>query len=189
MIRAPGLGPPKRGGDLMGQVDLSDRATPHNGPISALLLAEPRLPAGPGSRTGTLIRVDDGAQHDPALVGTVVAGAAMHRCLFVPHQHVADPPRMVVDEPVLRRMIGELLDQLPSLVLRYSLKAMRVQRVDEEDRPAGHAMADHRRPRLLGIFAVEVLLGIALVEPDTGRPVLPTVQPDKPGQPLLHRPL
>src|SRR5436190_24153776 len=97
------------------------------------------------------------------LVGPVVAGAAMHGRLLVPHQHVADPPRMVVDEPVLRRMIGELLDQLPGLVLRYSLKAMRVQGIDEEDRPAGHAMANDCRPRLFSVFAVEGLLGVALV--------------------------
>jgi hypothetical protein len=31
------------------------------------------------------------AQHDPALIGPVVAGAAVHRRALVPHQEIAAP--------------------------------------------------------------------------------------------------
>ena len=59
------------------------------------------------------VRIDDRAQHDAAFLGAVVAGAAVHRRALVPHQHVADPPAMVVDEAVLRRVLGQFLDQRP----------------------------------------------------------------------------
>ena len=48
-------------------------------------------------------------------------------------------------------------------------------------------MLDDGWPRLFGVFAVEVLLWVALVEPDSGRPVVPAVQPDEASEPLLHR--
>src|SRR5262249_6009392 len=62
---------------------------------------------------GCLVWIDDGAQHDPALFRPVVARAAVHRRALVPHQHVADPPAMIVNETVLRGVLGEFLDQRP----------------------------------------------------------------------------
>src|SRR5438094_3531133 len=44
------------------------------------------------------VRVHDRAQHDPALVRPVVAGAAVHRRALVPYEDIADAPAVVVDE-------------------------------------------------------------------------------------------
>src|SRR5437764_6484775 len=86
------------------------------------------------------VRVDDCAQHDAALLGVIVAGAAVHRRPLVPDQQIADLPGMVIGKAFLRGVRGELLDQLPGLVAAYALKAMRVHRVDEKDRAAGNRM-------------------------------------------------
>jgi hypothetical protein len=53
-----------------------------------------------------LIGVDNSPQHHPAFVGPVVAGAAMHCRLFIPYQHVANAPRVVINEPFLCRMLA-----------------------------------------------------------------------------------
>ncbi len=84
-------------------------------------------------------------------------------------------------------MLGEFLDQRPGFVLRHSREPMRVQRIDEEDRPAGDGVLDHRRPCFLGIFAVEILLRVAFIEPHAVRAVVAAMQPGHPGEPLLHR--
>src|SRR5579863_4325262 len=80
-----------------------------------------------------LIRIDDGAQHDAALGGVVVAGAAVHRRALVPHDDVADPPGMIIDEAVLRRMRRQFLDQRPGFLALHADDAVAVHRVDEED--------------------------------------------------------
>src|SRR5207247_8842658 len=73
--------------------------------------------AAAGDRSQRLLaRVNDGTQENTTLIGSIVAGTAVHRCHLVPHQHVADPPLVVVDEPVLGRMVGELVDESPRLV-------------------------------------------------------------------------
>src|SRR5690242_20845803 len=46
-------------------------------------------------------------QHDAPLLRPVVAGTTMHRCAFVPHQHVADAPSVVIDEALLRRVLRQ----------------------------------------------------------------------------------
>src|SRR3954467_2601452 len=119
-----------------------------------------------------LIRIDDRAQHNSALIRAVVSGAAVYRRLLVPHQDIADPPGVVVDETVLRRMLGQFLDQPPCLVLRHAFEPVGVQRVDKQDRASGHHVPDHRRPRLFRICPVKGLLWIAVVEPDPGGPVM-----------------
>jgi len=48
-------------------------------------------------------------------------------------------------------------------------------------------MMNDRRSRFLGVFAVQRLFGIALVQPDPGGAIVAPMQPDKPGQLLLHR--
>src|SRR6266404_9722155 len=59
------------------------------------------------------VRVHDRAQHDPARVWPVVAGAAVHCRALVPYEDIADAPAVVIDEALLGRVIGELLDEWP----------------------------------------------------------------------------
>src|SRR5580765_902966 len=123
----------------------------------------------PAGRAGSLVtalypeppsvRIHDRAQHDAALVGPVVAGAAVHRRALVPHQHIADAPAVVVDETLLGGVFAELLDQRPGLLPLHADESMRVHGIDEEDRPSGYRMPRDRRPLR---FAV-LLLGHALV--------------------------
>ena len=47
-------------------------------------------------------------------------------------------------------------------------------------------MGDDGRPRFFGIFAIDPLVGVALVQPDAGWAVVATVQSEHGGQPLLH---
>src|SRR2546421_12354706 len=86
-----------------------------------------RLKPSPAPRKRvSLARIHDGAQHDSAFLGRVVAGAAVHRRPLVPDQQVANLPGMVVDEAVLRRMFGEVLDQRPGLLALHADKPVRV---------------------------------------------------------------
>src|SRR5262249_32072488 len=98
-----------------------------------------RFQARPNDASG---RGDDRAQHDAALLGVVIAGAAVHRRALVPHQQVADLPGMVVGETLLRRMRGEVLDQPPGHLAVHPLEAVCVHRVDKEDRAAADRMLD-----------------------------------------------
>src|ERR671922_186589 len=88
----------------------------------------------------------DWAQHDAALVWPPVTGTAMHRRPFVPHQHIADMPAVVIDEALLSGVFGELLDQRPGLLPLHADEAMRVHRIDEQDRPSRYRMPRDRRP-------------------------------------------
>ena len=72
-------------------------------------------------------------------------------------------------------MRGELFDELPRLVTRHALEAVRVERIDEENGPPGHGMRDDGRTGLLGIGPIEPLLGIALVESHPGGTVVAAV--------------
>src|SRR6516162_9251694 len=88
-----------------------------------------------GGARGTLescsVRINDGPQHDATLLGMIVARTAVHRRPLVPHQQIADAPRVIVGEAFLRGMRGEIFDQLPGLLVLHSLKAVGVHRVDE----------------------------------------------------------
>src|SRR5436309_9821225 len=74
--------------------------------------------------------VDDGPQHDPALLGSRVAGASMHGRDLVPHEDVAHAPGVVVDELLLRRVVAELLDQACRVGGCHALESM-PERVDD----------------------------------------------------------
>src|SRR5262249_29523615 len=110
------------------------------------------------------VRVHDRAQHDPALVRPVVAGAAVHRCALVPYQDIPDAPAVVVDEALVGRVSGELLDQRPRLLALLADEALRVQRIDEQDRPPGHRMPGDRGPLhdLMLILLVGQTLAVAI---------------------------
>ena len=116
----------------------------------------------------------------------IVAGAAMHRRALVPDQQIADLPGMIIDKPLLRGMRRQLFDQRPGGVAMHSDKAMRVHRVDEQDRAAGDRVRDDRGPGLFGVFLFGRALVVA-VQALAGRSVAAAVQPDETGQPLLHR--
>jgi hypothetical protein len=90
------------------------------------------------------VRVDDRAEHDAAFLGTSVARAAVQGGDLVPHHDVADAPGVVVDEAILRRVIAELLDQSHRCIVSHPLEAMRVGRVDEQDRASRHRVLLHR---------------------------------------------
>jgi len=92
-----------------------------------------------------LVRVDDRAQHDAAFFGAGVAGAAVHRRDLVPDHHVADLPGVIIDEPVLGRVIAQFLDQLRCIVIIHPDKAVAVRRVDEEHVAARDRVLSHRR--------------------------------------------
>src|SRR5215470_2124842 len=109
-----------------------------------------------------LVRIHDRAQHDPALVGPVVAGAAVHRRALVPDQDVADAPAVVIDESLLGRVSGELLDHRPRLLTLHADEAMRVHGIDEQDRTSGHRMPRDRGPRHLLILLVGHALVVAI---------------------------
>src|SRR5271154_2429225 len=64
--------------------------------IGELLGAAPRAREEAGKLPPGSVRVDDRAQHDAALLGVVIAGAAVHRRPLVPHQQIADLPGMVI---------------------------------------------------------------------------------------------
>src|SRR5499425_1843058 len=113
-------------------------------------------PMAPG-----LARIHDRAQHDPALVRPIVAGAAVHRRALVPDQDVADAPAVVVDEALLGRVSGELLDQRPRLLPLHADEAVRVHGIDEQDRPPGDRMARDRGP--LYFLILILLVGQTLV--------------------------
>src|SRR5215471_99159 len=95
------------------------------------------IPSLSRAMTASSVRVHDRAQHDPALVRPVIAGAAVHRRALVPDQDIADAPTVVVDEALLGRVSGELLDQRPRLFPLHAHEAMRVHGVDEQDRASG----------------------------------------------------
>ena len=73
---------------LAPDIDADPVPQPHPPPLLAAVLTKPALPAAGVAPVwaGPLIRVDDRAQHDPALGGIGVAGSAMHRRPLVPHQ-------------------------------------------------------------------------------------------------------
>src|SRR3989441_5673165 len=99
-------------------------------------------------------------QHDPALVRPVVAGAAVHRRALVPDQDIADAPAVVVDEALLGRVIGELLDEPPRLFPLHADEPMRMHGIDEQDRTSADRMPGDRGPRH---FLIR-LVGCALVD-------------------------
>src|ERR1700733_2189572 len=53
-------------------------------------------PAWRGLTAAPSIRINDGAQHDAMLFGAIIAGAPVHGGPLVPHQHIADPPAVVI---------------------------------------------------------------------------------------------
>jgi hypothetical protein len=67
--------------------------------------------------------MNDGPQHDPAFLGTRVAGASMHGRDLVPHEDVAHAPGVMVDEPLVSRVVAKLLDQASRFVGRDALEA------------------------------------------------------------------
>ena len=137
--------------------------------FGASLLNRARLDAGSGMLILPLLQrlssraapdarfpvwIDDRPQHYPSFLGLRVAGAAMHGRALVPHQHIADPPVMIVDEPVVGGDRGQLIDQRPGFLLGYAFEAMRVHRVHEQDGRVGRGMARDRRPALFRILLV-----------------------------------
>src|SRR5271166_6941240 len=80
----------------------------HDSTLPEIALATDRATAS--------VRIHDGAEHDAVLLRPVIAGATVHRRPLVPHQHIADPPAVIVDEALLRRVLGQFLDQRPGLV-------------------------------------------------------------------------
>ena len=51
--------------------------------------------------------MDNCAQRDPLFTGTIITGTPVHHCKPIPHQHIANPPAVVIDKPVLLRMGGQ----------------------------------------------------------------------------------
>src|SRR5215831_13871541 len=155
----------------------------------ALRLERAPRPAGPQPRDGLqraqhLVRVHDRAQHDPALVRPVVAGAAVHRRALVPDQDVADPPAVVVDEALLGRVSSELIDQRPRLLPLHADETVRVHGIHEQDRPSAHRMPRDRGPLHLLVLLVGHALVVA-VQALPGGPGRATVQAGEAGQQLL----
>src|SRR6267142_1588723 len=131
--------------------------------------------------------VDDGPQHDPALLGSRVAGASMHGRDLVPHEDVAHAPVVVVDEPLLRRVVAKLLDQAYPFVGRETFETVGMRGVDEQHWTSRHRMLPHGRmptlgPLLLGCPNV----GLA-VELDGVGAVGATVKADQPLESAPHR--
>lgn len=93
----------------------------------------------------------------------------------------------MVNELVLRRVGCQRLDQFPGFVLGHASEPVHVQRVDEQNPPAAERMADDRRARLFRLFAVQVLLRIASIEPDACQTIVAAVKSRHPGKPALHR--
>ena len=57
-----------------------------------------------------MLALDLGAVHDPA--GVRVEGVApVHGATVVPDQHIADAPVMVINEAILRRVLGQAFNQ------------------------------------------------------------------------------
>src|SRR3989442_2533205 len=102
------------------------------------------MPAAWAGGPVTSARVHDRAQHDPALVRPVVAGAAVHRRALVPDQDIADAPAVVVDEALLGRVSGELIDQRPRLLPLHAAEAMRVPGIDGQDRTSANRVSRDR---------------------------------------------
>src|SRR5262249_19862313 len=129
-------------------------------------------------------RIHDRTQHDPALVRPVVAGAAVHRRALVPDQDVADAPAVIVDEALLGRVIRELFDQRPRLLLLHADETVRVHGIHEQDRPPGDWMPRNGGP----LHFLILLVGHALlvsVQALTAGTVGAAVQAGEAGQELL----
>src|SRR5438094_1018318 len=133
------------------------------------------------------VRVHDRAQHDPALVRPVVAGAAVHRRALVPYEDIADAPAVVVDEALLGRVVSELLDQRPGLLPLHADETMRVHGIDEEDRPPGDRMPRDRGPPnfLILLLGHPLLVAIPALAGRTGSAA---VQAGDAGQLLFPEP-
>src|SRR5262249_55033577 len=129
--------------------------------------------------------IHDRAQHDPAFVRPIIAGSAVHRGQLVPHQHIADAPVMVINEAILRRVLGQFLDQRPGFLPRHADETMRVHRVDEQDRPTGHRVLDHRGPLhfVIHLFGFSFVIAIEFL---TGGSGAAAVQAHQGGEPVLH---
>src|SRR5438552_16866955 len=93
------------------------------------------------------VRVHDRAQHDPALVRPVVAGAAVHRRALVPYEDIANAPAVVLDEALPGRVIVKLLDERPRLFPLHAAEPMRMHGIDELDRRSADRMPGGRGPR------------------------------------------
>src|SRR5262249_34712878 len=105
------------------------------------------------------IGVHDRAQHDTVFIGVIIARATVHRGPFIPHQHVTNAPMVVIDKAILRCVVGKFLNQWPGLLAAHADEAMRVHRVDKQDRPTAHGMLYDRGPPH---FIID-LLGLSLV--------------------------
>src|SRR2546423_10384537 len=105
------------------------------------------------------VGVYDRAQHDAALVRPVVARTAVHRRALVPDQDIADAPAVVVDEALLGRVIGELLDERPRLFPLHADEPMRVHGIDEQDRTSADRVPGDRGP----VHFLILLVGHALL--------------------------
>src|SRR5438132_14164464 len=79
------------------------------------------------SQNAHSVQIYDRAQHDAALIRTVVASAAVHRGPLVPHQHIADAPAVVIDKELLGGVVGDLSDMWLGLLPLNAVAAMRVQ--------------------------------------------------------------
>src|SRR3989441_7643850 len=132
----------------------------------------------------SLVRVHDRAQHDPALVRPVVTGAAVHRRALVPYQDIADAPAVVVDEALLGRVIGELLDEQPRLFPRHADEPMRMQGIYEQDRTSADRMPGDRGPLHFLILLVGRAL-VGAVQALAGGTTGAAVQAGEAGQPLF----
>ena len=129
--------------------------------------------------------IHDRAQHDPAFVRPIIAGSAVHRGQLVPHQHIADAPVMVINEKILRRVLGQFLDQRPGFLSRHAGETMRVHRVDEQGPPTGHRVLDHRGPLhfVIYLFGFSFVIAIKFL---TGGSGAAAVQAHQRGEPVLR---
>src|SRR3989441_7168024 len=125
-------------------------------------------------------------QHDPALVRPVVAGAAVHRRALVPDQDIADAPAVVVDEALLGRVIGELLDEPPRLFPLHADEPMRMHGIDEQDRTSTDRMPGDRGPPHFLVLLLGHTLVVA-VQALAGGTGAAAVQASEAGQQLLPR--
>jgi hypothetical protein len=62
----------------------------------------------------------------------------MHGRDLVPHEDVAHAPGVIVDEPLVSRVVAKLLDRASRFVGRDALEAVGMRGVDEQDRAASH---------------------------------------------------
>src|SRR5215475_12102671 len=91
---------------------------------------------------------------------------------------------MVIDEALLGRVSGELLDEGPRLLALHADEAVRVHGIHEQDRPAGDRMPRDGGPLYFLILLVGRALLVA-IQTRAARPVGAAVQAGEAGEELL----